>query len=547
MAASGRITPAGQDWVDNKGSAPQGINPLRFWWADRRRRLPYRRYRDLEDRPRRLAAQNFSLLTLVCGAVYLFWLARLVWHTRGWQELVFLGAEVLAFLLLLFLAYDIWWLRYHHPDGLPIQTRYPVDVFVTYCGEPFEVIKTTLLGVSRIDYQPVKVYVLDDRGSPGLEALAGSLGFHYLSRPRAGLPLQDNKSGNLNFGLKHSDGDLILVLDADQVPEPDILSRLVGFFRLPDVAFVQSKQAFCLPDGDPFYNRDEIFYEVVQSANDRANAVISCGSGVVYRRRALEELGGFVTWNMIEDFTTSYELLSRGWKGIYFPYALSRGLAPATLAGVYRQRFQWCLDTMRLFFWDNPLKKKGLTLPQKFHFLMIMFCYLVSGLVFPIFYLMPLLSYWQGYSFLQGNAMEYLVLRGAYVLATILMFNYLFLGKKPAKQFKMLCGLFPVFAVAICAALLYPPGRKPAYHINNGAPFSRAWHRWLLAPQFSLVLLHLTLPFLSLYFGWAPLRLVLFNSLFSAFVIWALSGVMLAALKEPQWHEAMDPRQVYGA
>jgi len=544
VATSGPVAPAGPGL--GKGFSLSG-NPLRFLWADRRRRLPYRRYLDLEDRSRRLAAQNYSLLTLVSATLYLYWLAQLVWRTRGWQDFLFFAAEFLAFVLLMFLAFDIWWLRYHHPDGLPLETRLPVDIFVTYCGEPYEVIKTTLQGVSRIEYQPVQVYVLDDRGSARVEALSRSLGFHYLSRPRAGLPLKDNKSGNLNFALKASQGDLILVLDADQVPQPDILSRLVGFFRLPRVAYVQSKQDFCLPNGDPFYNRDEIFYEVVQSANDRANAVISCGSGVVYRRQALEELRGFATWNIVEDFTTSYELLSRGWKGIYFPYALSRGLAPATLAGVYRQRFQWCLDTMRIFFWDNPLLKKGLTFTQRLHFLMIMVCYLVSGLVFPVFYLIPLLSYWQGHSFVQGQEMEYLALRGAYVLATILMFRSLFLGKKPAKQFKMLCGLFPVFTGAICAALFYPPGRKPSYRINNGSPFSGSWQWWPLAPQFFLVFLHFILPFLAFRLGWAPLKLILVNSLISAFVIWALADVIVAGLKKPRWSPAMDPRQVYGA
>jgi cellulose synthase (UDP-forming) len=522
-------------------------NPLSFLWADRRRRLPYRRYLDLEDRSRRLAAQDFSLLTLACGILYLAWLGQLVFHTRGWQDFLFFAAEILAFLLLVFLAFDIWRLRFHRPEGLPIETYFPVDIFVTYCGEPYDVIKTTLQSVNRIDYQPVQVYVLDDKGSSQVAALSQSLGFHYLSRPMAGLPQQDNKSGNLNFGLSQSKGELILVLDADQVPQPDILSRMVGFFRLPNIAYVQSKQAFCLPNGDPFYNRDEIFYEVVQSSNDQANAVISCGSGVIYRRQALEELGGFTTWNIIEDLTTSYELLSRGWKGIYFPYALSRGLAPSTLAGVYRQRFQWCLDTMRLFFWDNPLKKRGLALTQKFHFLMIMFCYLVSGLVFPVFYLIPLLTYWQGYSCVQSQEWEYLILRGAYLFATILMFRYLFYRKDAVKQFKILCGLFPVYAGAICAALFYPPGRKPAYHINNGSPFARSWHWWHVAPQLSLVLLHLTMPFLSLHFGWAPLKLIVFNSLISVFVIWALADLMLAGLKKPKWTPAMDPRQVYGA
>jgi cellulose synthase (UDP-forming) len=126
------------------------------------------------------------------------------------------------------------------------------------------------------------------------------------------------------------------------------------------------------------------------------------------------------------------------------------------------------------------------------------------------------------------------------------MFRYLFQGKSPIKQFRMLCGLFPVYAAAIGAALLYPPGRKPAYRLNNRAPFQemRPWH--CLLPQMLVVLLHLTLPLLSLQFGWAPVKLVVFNALFSAFVIWVLADVIMVSLKQPRFAPAMDPRQVYG-
>ena len=101
-----------------------------------------------------------------------------------------------------------------------------MDVFVPCCEEPFEVIKTTLLAVKRIAYQPQEVYVLDDGAFRQVAILAASLGFHYFSRPEAGLTLQDRKSGNLNFGLQHSQGELVLVLDADQVPAPEILQKL---------------------------------------------------------------------------------------------------------------------------------------------------------------------------------------------------------------------------------------------------------------------------------------------------------------------------------
>jgi cellulose synthase (UDP-forming) len=523
-----------------------GKNPLLFFWADLRRRLPYRRYLDLTDRRRRLWALAFSLLTLLLGFTYLVWIGRLVFKSRGLQDFGFFGAEFLSFLLLSLLALDVWHLRSHRPEGLAAPENPTVDVFVPCCGEPIEVIRTTLNAVKCIDYPGLEVWVLDDGASPPVAALARSLEFHYRSRPTAGLGLRDSKSGNLNFGLKHSTGELILVLDADQVPVPEIVSRLVGFFQLPKVAYVQSQQAFFLPEGDPFYNADKIFYGTLQLSNDRANAVISCGSGVMYRRQALKETGGFVTWNVVEDMTTSYELLSRGWKGLYYSYPLSRGLAPATLGGVYRQRFQWCLDAMRLFFWDNPLFKTGLNWPQKRHFLIIMMSYLASGLVFPIFYLIPLVSYWSGRSMLLGHEMGYLLFRSAYLVATVLMFQFLFARQEAFKQFKILCSLFPVHVLAILTALASPPGRKPGYQANNLQPFigGRCW--WQLAPHLGLISLHLSLPLLSLWQGWALPQLVLCNAVFSAFIIWVMGDLALAVLAGPRWSPAMDPRRVYG-
>jgi cellulose synthase (UDP-forming) len=201
---------------------------------------------------------------------------------------------------------------------------------------------------------------------------------------------------------------------------------------------------------------------------------------------------------------------------------------------------------MRLFVWDNPLFKSGLGWPQKAHFLIIMMSYLASGLVFPVFYTAPLLVYWRGQSCVLGDELTYGVLRGAYLLATILMFRYLFFGKEPLRQFKMLCSLFPVHAVAIIAALFYPPGRKPVYRANNLVPFASQGSWWHLAPHVGFIGLHLSLPLLALFQGWAEPRLIFFNAVFSALIIWIMGDLVWAGMVKPRWRPAMDPRQVYG-
>ena len=518
---------------------------MKILWADWCRRLPYRRYQDREDRSRRLQAHFYCLLTLVSGGLYLLWLFNQAYHLRTLHTWLFLGTEVAAYLLLFALSLDVWRLRFHRPEGLAPVVPWTVDVLVTCCGEPLEVIRTTLAAVKHLSYSPYTVYVLDDAGDGEVEEMAKSLGFHYFSRPRQGLPRADAKSGNLNFGLSRSQGEIILVLDADQVPQSDIISRMVGFFRLPRVAYVQSRQEFLLPDGDPFYNRDDVFYETMQLSNDQANAVISCGSGVLYRRQALMEIGGFATWNLVEDVTTSYELVSRGWKGIYFPYALSRGLAPDTLAGVVQQRYQWCLDTMRLFFWDNPFFKPGLTFSQRLHFSIIMIAYAISGLIMPIFYFLPLYCYLTGNSFLVEQERNYLTFRGIYLFCTILAFRYLFFQKDSLKQLKMLCGLFPVYALGTLAALWYPPGRKPRYRVNNPPASRQVKTLVYILPQLVIIALHLSLPFLSLSQGWASPRLIAANALFSAFTIWVLGEMIFLALSKPRWITRPHPRLIY--
>ena len=207
---------------------------------------------DLRHSPQRRWARFFSLITLLLGLAYLVWLGRLLLISREPLDMLFFVAEALSYLLLCLLCYITWSLNPKPLENPESDTTVSVDIFVPCCGEPLEVIATTLKAVQRINYRPLEVYVLDDGASQAVAALAQTCGFHYLSRTQAELPRADAKSGNLNFGLSHSHGDLILVLDADQVPNLEIVAHLVPQFRRPQVGYVQSKQAFFLPEGDPF-------------------------------------------------------------------------------------------------------------------------------------------------------------------------------------------------------------------------------------------------------------------------------------------------------
>ena len=82
------------------------------------------------------------------------------------------------------------------------------------------------------------------------------------------------------------------ILDADQVPKPEFLDAVLGYFDDDAVAFVQTPQYFWnVPDSDPLGSQAELFYGPIQQGKDGWGAAFFCGSNAVLRREALMALG----------------------------------------------------------------------------------------------------------------------------------------------------------------------------------------------------------------------------------------------------------------
>ena len=128
--------------------------------------------------------------------------------------------------------------------------------------------------------------------------------------------------------------------------------------------------------GDPFCNFDGQFYRSQMLARNAQNSVFPCGSGLVWRREALEEIGGFPTWNLVEDFQSGVDALRGGWRGCYLPIVGAVGQhSPEDVPNVIKQRGTWAIDTVRLIMWGNL---RGLNLRQRLAFTEMMFFYLHS-------------------------------------------------------------------------------------------------------------------------------------------------------------------------
>ena len=226
-----------------------------------------------------------------------------------------------------------------------------VDVYLPTCGEGLDVLRNTYTHVAQMIWNgELAVYVLDDGGRPEVAELADEFGFLYILRDNRG---HMKKAGNLQYALERTSGDHIAIFDADFCPRPDYLYHLVPYMDDENVGIVQSPQYFSTEMSMGWLERtagatQELFYRWVQPSRDAAGAPICVGTCAVYRRAALEDVGGFAQIEHSEDVHTGIFLLRAGFKTQYVPVLVARGLCPDDLAGFLNQQYRWCNGSITL-------------------------------------------------------------------------------------------------------------------------------------------------------------------------------------------------------
>jgi cellulose synthase (UDP-forming) len=329
--------------------------------------------RFFDRHPRLLRA--LALIALVWGVGYLTW--RVGWSGQGASPVLFAMLLVTEIYGLYALAILTWfsWSRpsVKRPATTPGRA---VDVYVCTYDEPAEVVMATLAGCRALSY-PHTTWLLDDGRRAEMEELAKLAGARYLTRPYN----SHAKAGNLNAALPRTEGDLVLVLDADHVPMPDALDALVGYFDDERMAVVQTPHDFFNHDSVQHYvvgrHEQSLFYRVVCPGKDRHGAVYWCGSAALINRHALLEIGGVATETIAEDFHTTIRLQRHGWHSRYHEEVLVQGLAPHDLDSYLLQRDRWARGNLAVFTLpESPLRARTLSAKQRLSYFASLLAYL---------------------------------------------------------------------------------------------------------------------------------------------------------------------------
>lgn len=367
-----------------------------------------------------------------------------------------------------------------------------VDIFICTYNEPLDVLEKSILPALAIDYGPKTVWVLDDTRRPWLKEYCDRVGARYVSRP-------DNKgakAGNLNNGLAVSAAatraPLILVLDADFAPQPNILKRMVGLFADPEVGVVQSPQFFYNADPiqhnlhatDSWVDDQRIFFDVFQPAKDAWDCAFCVGTSFIVRRDRLDEMGGFPHEAICEDLNLTYSLLRRGYKTRWLNERLSVGLSAEGLPEYVSQRTRWCLGTIQVaLLKDGPMRGPGYSVTERIQF----FHGVLNWLCKPFIVLMliaPAIYWFAGLPAFHADYLSFLRY-GLPTLMALWAYNGWVSRSKTLPLFMEVTHTVTALAVTITllTAMVRPFGR-PFKVTDKGGDRSKTIVRWRMAGLF---------------------------------------------------------------
>lgn len=221
------------------------------------------------------------------------------------------------------------------------------------------VVDRLLKAVTAIDYprEKLEIQVLDDSTDETVQiaeavvAKYAEQGFdiHYIHRSdRTGF-----KAGALENGLQSAKGDLLAIFDADFVPKPDCLRKLVDFFTDPLVGCAQMRWSHINGDYNLLTRLQTIMLDghfvVEQTTRNRTGGFFNFnGTAGIWRRQAIKMSGGWQHDTLTEDTDLSFRAQLMGWKFVYLLDEEAPAEIPVEINAFKAQQRRWAKGVMQV-------------------------------------------------------------------------------------------------------------------------------------------------------------------------------------------------------
>lgn len=497
----------------------------------------------------KIKARIFSIgLISAILFIFLYLIARILLFILSdlhWEEIVIGGLLFLAesFIMCCGFGYFLNVFRVLHSKNSPHAMKHqkielikypPVAIVVASYKEPLDILEDTLTCFYNLTYPNKHLYFLDDtrydRVTPELveyrskiEELCERIGVNLFRRPwrrakagmindflkfLAGHPVPETKC--MPYGTQPDNGPTYIILfDADMNPFPNFVEPLVEFMeKHPRTAFFQTPQYYSNLESNRVANaaclQQAVFYEYICEGKSTQDAIFCCGTNVILRREALEDVNGFDERFVTEDFATSFQFHIHGWHSSYLNKICACGLGPEDIRGYFRQQFRWALGTVCEMY---PIVRTLFHEPSRLrpsqwweYFLSATFYFV--GWMFLIMAICPVLYLFWDITSISVSSKLYFLFFLPYIICTMTIFLYSMIQRKYRIR-DLAWGIllqaisFPIHILATFLAVI---GVHGTFTITPKGSSSSLplWYFW---PQLGLAL------FCLAAFTWGVLRL----------------------------------------
>ncbi|PWT77074.1 MAG: glycosyl transferase family 2 [Bacteroidetes bacterium] len=236
-----------------------------------------------------------------------------------------------------------------------------VSVIVPAYNEEVNAV-SSLENLLRTDYPNFEIIFVDDGSKDSTfakvsDAFAGNPKIRVLTKPNGG------KASALNFGIAQSTADFVVCIDADTKLLPDAVSKLMTHFS-PALEIPGQPKVGAVAGNVKVGNKvnlltkwQSIEYVSSQNFDRKAFAYLNAitvvpGAIGAFRKKAIEDAGGFTTDTLAEDCDLTIRILRCNYKIENESSAIAMTEAPETLKMFFKQRFRWSFGVLQTF-WKN--------------------------------------------------------------------------------------------------------------------------------------------------------------------------------------------------
>jgi len=215
------------------------------------------------------------------------------------------------------------------------------------------VVENILQAVTNLEWPSDKLYiqVLDDSDDDTYElAISAVTKLQEHGYPITLLHRKHNigyKAGALSVGMTYTDCDYIAIFDADFYPDPKFLQQTMPYLiNDPNLAMVQTRWCFENTSFSYVTNCQAMALEghfvIDHIARNRSKLLMNFnGTAGIWRRRAIEQSGGWQSETLAEDLDLSYRAQLAGWKFLYLPAVTSPSQLPRNVSAFKQQQRRW--------------------------------------------------------------------------------------------------------------------------------------------------------------------------------------------------------------